>query len=462
LSDKNLYDLIAENGWITEVLNDGALSQREAAEVINSRLGGEYTSRSSVKRYRAKHPVEKSKPVAADRIFAEAESPAVGSGEMEKEGDEGLIRYTSAFPLDTTEDWAHVFEIFKLNPEEYFIVEDTVRCKTWQQSKALDNGARDIIQLYSYGARFQKKRATSIGEEDINDIVARMWEAKEVAPNDSDETECTFVVCWADLQLGKGENGGVRATSKKFIDALDATERRILSLKAEGRNITKILVANMGDPVEGCDQHYAVQTFTTELNQRDQLLLALNLFSLGLSRLAKHAPEIEFLSVLCNHGEWLRKGNKAFTDDADNASGFIGDVLKMIFEHREDSEKFSWTIPQDEMITTSEVAGVQVAFTHGHKMPQSSDNIKGENQWLQNQSIKVLRDTGSEPRLWVTAHRHHAMVLDFGPWFRIQCSALDGGSKWFTDASGKWATDGVTTFTVGQHDIRGFSDYKIL
>jgi hypothetical protein len=218
----------------------------------------------------------------------------------------------------------------------------------------------------------------------------------------------------------------------------------------------------MGDPIEGCDQNYANQTFTVELNMRDQLVLALNLFTLGISRLANLAEKIEFVSVLCNHGEWNRKSGKSITDDADNAGGFLADVLRMIFDRREDASRFSWVIPKDEMIVAERISGVQVAFTHGHKMPQSSDNIKAENGWLQNQSIKILRDTGFEPRLWVTAHRHHAMVLDFGPWHRIQCSALDGGSKWFTDSSGKWATPGVTTFVVGRHDERGFSDYEVL
>ena len=114
------------------------------------------------------------------------------------------------------------------------------------------------------------------------------------------------------------------------------------------------------------------------------------------------------------------------------------------------------------MIVSDVFSGVRVAATHGHKMPQNSNNIGGENAWLQNQSMNLLRRYGSEPRLWVTAHRHHGMLLDFGPWWRIQCTALDGGSKWFEDAAGKWASPGVTTFVVGTHDPRGFSDWSVL
>ena len=475
MADKNLYDLLAEHPWIREILdNTETWSQQGAANEINSRLEGAYTSRSAVKRYRSKNvgksdqgytesPIAKSEKKFAWPNTLDTDYPEVGSGSVETDGDSGLISYTTAQRIESTEDWAHVFEVFNLDPEKYSIIDNTVRCKTWQQSKGREDGGRDIIQLYSYGARFQKRVDSELDDVDINAIVERMWQVGSTPPEPTENSDpCTFVVCWADLQLGKNEGGGVAATSARFLKALDDTEKRILDLKRNGRNITKIVIANMGDPIEGCDQNYAQQTFTVELNMRDQLVLALNLFTLGISRLANLAEKIEFVSVLCNHGEWNRKSGKSITDDADNAGGFLADVLQMIFDRREDSDRFTWVIPKDEMIVAHRISGVQVAFTHGHKMPQSSDNIKAENGWLQNQSIKILRDTGYEPRLWVTAHRHHGMVLDFGAWWRIQCSALDGGSKWFTDSSGKWATPGITTFVVGKHDVRGFSDYEIL
>ena len=471
----NLYDLLEKYPWIREILdNTDGYSQQGAANEINSRLEGAYTSRSAVKRYRSKNVgksdqgYSESNPVSGEhKTFwpgsLNTDFPEVNTGSIETDGNSGLITYTSASRIDNTEDWAHVFEVFNLDPAQYSIIDNTVRCKTWQQSKGREDGGRDVIQLYSYGARFQKRVESEIGEVDINSIVEKMWDQKAPeTPEDEDKNPCTFVVCWADLQLGKNEGGGVAATSERFLKALDATEKRIADLKRNGRNITKIVIANMGDPIEGCDQNYAQQTFTVELNMRDQLLLALNLFSLGISRLANLAQDIEFVSVLCNHGEWNRQKGKSFTDDADNAGGFLADVLKMIFDRREDASRFKWAIAKDEMIVAHRISGVQVAFTHGHKMPQSSDNIKAENGWLQNQSIKILRETGFEPRLWVTAHRHHGMVLDFGAWWRIQCSALDGGSKWFTDSSGKWSTPGVTTFVVGTHDERGFSDYEIV
>jgi hypothetical protein len=70
--------------------------------------------------------------------------------------------------------------------------------------------------------------------------------------------------------------------------------------------------------------------------------------------------------------------------------------------------------------------------------------------------------TGKIPRMWVTAHFHHAAIEDFGPFWRLQCPSNDGGSKWFADMTGKWASPGTMTFLVGEHDKRGWSDMAIL
>lgn len=464
---KSLRDLAEENTYVETVLR-GSQTPVQAASAINDHLGYTATSERSVRRWRSKRDVvrDRSADYATKAASGSDVPPPVGTGSAATDpgGDEGTINYTTDTPIETREDWNHVFEIFHLNPEVFEIVDDTVRCKTWQQSKALDDGSRDIVQLYSYGARFRRKIEGMVTPDDVQVIIDRLWDTRYAAssPIRTESEPCTFFVCWADLQLGKDEGGGVASTIARFMSALDATVERINELRAQGRNITRIVVANMGDPIEGCDQNYAQQTFSVELNLRDQLLLALNTFSYGLNRLAELTDSLTFLSVLCNHGEWQRLKGKSFTNDADNASGFLADTLKLIFEGRGDADKFSWVIPRDEMIVSEVFSGVRVAATHGHKMPQNSNNIGGENAWLQNQSMNLLRRHGSEPRLWVTAHRHHGMILDFGPWWRIQCSALDGGSKWFEDASGKWSTPGVTTFLVGTHDARGFSDYAIL
>jgi len=372
---------------------------------------------------------------------------------------EGGELSTGAMPTELGTDWDVVLRGFGLDPDIFEIVDDTVRMSKWQSSKRLENGDRDLIWLYSYKARFKRKNLTALPDKEIDDIrtYVQKWRsvAKTTAPISS-EKGSTLVVCWADQQLGKSAGGGTDATVERIIDSYQATIQRVKDLRKIGRNIEKIAIVNMGDPVEGCDGNYASQLFTVELTQRQQLLLAIDLWAQGIRQLSPLAEEAEFISVLCNHGEWMRRGGKAITSDSDNAGGFLTDAVKRVLEGRPETDKLKWNIPHDEMITTSVLSGIKVAFTHGHKISGK------EVEWLRGQSIKILREEGREPDIWVTAHRHHLQVQDFGPWYRFQCPSNDGGSKWYTDMSGNWSTPGTLTFLVGNHDPKGWSDMAVL
>ena len=372
---------------------------------------------------------------------------------------EGGELSTGAMPTELGTDWDVVLRGFGLDPDIFEIVDDTVRMSKWQSSKRLENGDRDLIWLYSYKARFKRKNLTALPDKEIDDIrtYVQKWKsvAKTTAPISS-EKGSTLVVCWADQQLGKSAGGGTDATVARIMDSYQATIQRVKDLRKIGRNIEKIAIVNMGDPVEGCDGNYASQLFTVELTQRQQLLLAIDLWAQGIRQLSPLAEEAEFISVLCNHGEWMRRGGKAITSDSDNAGGFLTDAVKRVLEGRPETDKLKWNIPHDEMITTSVLSGIKVAFTHGHKISGK------EVEWLRGQSIKILREEGREPDIWVTAHRHHLQVQDFGPWYRFQCPSNDGGSKWYTDMSGNWSTPGTLTFLVGNHDPKGWSDMAVL
>ena len=365
---------------------------------------------------------------------------------------------TGAMPVELGTDWDSVLKGFGLDPDVFEVVDDTVRMSKWQSSKRLENGDRDLIWLYSYRARFRRKSLTALPDTEVEDIrkYVQKWKPLSKTKQESPETGSTLVVCWADQQLGKSAGGGVDATVERILDSYTATIERVKELRRNGRNIEKIAIVNMGDPVEGCDGNYASQLFTVELTQRQQLLLALDLWAQGVRQLSSLAEESEFISVLCNHGEWMRRGGKAVTSDSDNAGGFLTDALQRILTGRPETDKLKWNIPHDEMTTTSVLSGVKVAFTHGHKITGK------EVEWLRGQSIRILREEGREPDIWVTAHRHHLQVQDFGPWYRFQCPSNDGGSKWYTDTSGNWSTPGTLTFLVGKHDPRGWSDMAVL
>jgi hypothetical protein len=370
-------------------------------------------------------------------------------------GLDGGEIFTGILDAPIADDWSPILRSFGLDPDVFMVVDDKVKMSKWQQSKRTESGDRDIVWLYSYKAVFKRRVGVSLTENDFTKYRKELanYKPKKVVKT-SNEKPSTFVVNWADWQLGKSAGGGIKSSIERIQESFDKTVDRINELRKLGRNITEIAIVNMGDPVEACTGHYPSQEFSVQATQRQQLLLALDLWTLGVKTIAPLAEKVTFIGTLSNHGEWQRRNGKQFTTDSDSADGFLADALKRIFENT--GFITDWLIPHDEMCVQKELNGVPVAFTHGHKVSGK------EIDWLRGQSIKLLRDHGKEPKLWVTAHKHHVKVDDMGMWWRFQCPSLDGGSKWFEDLAGMWSTPGTLTFLVGEHDKNFWSDMAVL
>jgi len=384
--------------------------------------------------------------------FERKPNGAIASIEVTPDGGEFTTGELTK-PIELTQDWDNVLRGFGLDPNVFYVVDDTVRMSKWQQSKRTDSGDRDIVWLYSYKARFAKKLPT-FAEPDLEALRAKIdkWRPRASKPTATDGAPTTFVITWADFQIGKSGNGGVEATVGRIQQSFVDCAARIKELRRAGRNIERIAIFNMGDPTEGCDGNYASQLFSVELTQREQLNLVMDLWTQGVASLE---PDV-FASVLCNHGEWKRNGGaKSVTTDSDNVGGYLGDTLRRVWENREGAPT-EWHIAHDEFVQTINLSGVDVAITHGHKITGK------EFEWLRGQGQRIQYETGAMPRLWVTAHRHHVSVEDYGPFWRLQCPSQDGGSKWYSDSTGKWSSPGTMTFLVGDHLLRGWSDLAIL
>jgi hypothetical protein len=326
----------------------------------------------------------------------------------------------------------------------------------WTRQEQGDDAVTRPVWRYKFAV--EPVAADVLTDEDFDEIrksVAK-WKPTRRTLGTGLGPESVLHVSWADLQIGKSGTLGDGGTIERFFDSLERTQKRLKDLRKLGRNVTGVAIANMGDPVEGVAGNYSSQTFTVELTQRQQLLTALDIWTKGIFALLSGEENAWFISCLCNHGEWTRQNGKAISSDSDNASGFLGDALRQVLAGRDDMAHIQWHLPHDEMITFATIAGVPIAHAHGHKAPSKED------EWLSKQSINLLREYGSEPKLWVTAHRHHAYVRDMGPYWRIQCPSLDAGSKWFQDVSGNWSSSGISTMLVGAHSPHGFSDWAVL
>lgn len=362
----------------------------------------------------------------------------MGKADVTQDGGEFLDVHTDS-PVT---DWTHIFQRFNLDPEIFEVVDDTVRSSTWQQSKGQDDGTRDVVNLYSYSARFRRKASSYV---DVSKIVegVRKWKAPTTPKTSGDPL--SLVVGLADWQLGKGEGDGTAGTLKRLNDSLAAIVEHVHSLKAQGMNLTHLVLANLGDHTENVAGSYASQTHTVDLNMRDQLTLALEVNMQWIKALVPLFQTATYSACMCNHGQLSRgQGRDNVTDDADNATGLIGDTLRTVCNLHEDLKHIEWVVPRDEMLTLIDASGVRIASSHGHKISGK------EEDWLAKQSQYLTREKDFVPDVWLTAHKHHADMKDFGPYTRIQATTSDPGSKYFRDRAGMYSRPGTTTFVVGE------------
>lgn len=363
-------------------------------------------------------------------------------------------------PIES-DDWSRVFNIFQLNPDEFEVVDDTVRMSTWQQSKGTDDGGRDLIQLYSYSARFKRKPKQRLSDEEIDARRAevRKWKiaAKPMIGRSASRPTVAAVINLADIQGGKSEGGGVAATSKRLEDGLQNVDRWLDRMAAD-YHIGEVVLVNNGDPMENCAGNYAAQLFTVELNTRQQMNFVLDVWEQYARHLFPRFDQARFVSVLCNHGEFGRMGSaKSQTSDSDNAGGFLAETLRRVLD-RPEFAHVEWTIPHDEMNVYADVAGVPMAFNHGHKIP--GNDASGFEKWLNGQ-VRGDHDA-HRARIWQTAHRHHFAAWDMGSCSVFQAPSLDGGSKWLTDTTGRYSRSGILAYLVGDHAPLGWSDMAFL
>lgn len=284
----------------------------------------------------------------------------------------------------------------------------------------------------------------------------REWTPAPVAPI-AGEPEA-FIVALSDWQIGKSiEGSGTAGTIGRLKASLEGIVAQVTRLRAEGRNLRTLLLANLGDHIENVAGSYASQTYEVDLNLRDQIETALELNMLFVKTLAPMFENVEYTANPCNHAQLTRgQGRANVTDDADNATGLLAELIRQLCTLTPHLAHVNVTVPRGEMITPITVEGVNIATAHGHKI------TGGEETWLAKQSQRLVHEQRFIPDLWLVAHKHSLSVDDFGPYTRVQATTVDPGSKWFTDAVGNYSRPGTTTFTANKDRAGVWDDLKVV
>lgn len=290
--------------------------------------------------------------------------------------------------------------------------------------------------------KFTASRSQFDATEDTSEIISRIRKHRFLRVNVGDSNNGPRVIALSDWQAGKGEGGGSSALADRVLDLHDRGRELLKNEKPES-----LIVATLGDMIEGCQGHYSNQAFTVDLDRRSQMKLVRELMYLLLKEWSRLVPNVKVLGIPGNHGENRNSSGKAFTPNHDNDDVAVVEQLSEIFKENPAYDHVEFLLPDgDDLTLNLYLNGTVNAFAHGHQFGLGSGPQAKAMKWWQGQSFGNTSVGGAH--VLTTGHYHHFQHVQ--AWGRtwIQAPSLDGGSKWFTDRTGANDKAGTLTYRV--------------
>jgi len=371
-------------------------------------------------------------------------------------GQEGVITTLSSGEPDPAM-WQVLIEDWGLDPLRTEVVDGSLQIRAWDTTR---DG--ETIRMKYYRASI-KARTSTIDRADV-EALCKLVEKRKPKPVETHDGGRAFVVALSDWQLGKGEGGGTEATVERILGAFDRAVARAKELRKVGRGTDTVVLASLGDIVEGCSGWYAMQEWQTDLNQREQDRLARRLLLTVIDAFVDAQFMVVAPCVPGNHGE-NRKDGKAFTDFSDNRDVSCFETVAEIMAANP-SRYENVTVPlgainPDDLTATLKVGGIPLALAHGHQFRTGGSTQAKVEGWWKGQALG--RTGVADAEILLAGHGHHFMMSESTGRTVIQAPAMDGGSKWWTSTTGQSSPAGMLTLNVGVNaGLRGWGDLQIL
>ena len=361
------------------------------------------------------------------------------------DGDHGTI--TTKPLTKRPDDWDDLLRVWDLDPEKYEVVEP-VQYRAWDASM----GEGNVKRLYYYRATIRERRGSD--RTDVEALVNEVRRHKKPAyvPPTGDHA---FVVALSDWQIGKEDS---EATVQRILAKIDAVADRARELRKIGRALGTLYVLGLGDIVEMCSGFYAMQTFTTELTEREQRTVARRLIVKALTTWAPLFERVVVAAVPGNHGENRNGDGKAYTTFGDSSDLEVFEQAHEILAASDSYSHVSFVIPQNDLTLALDVQGTIIGLAHGHQVRGGGTGAaaKVEDWWRKQQH--GMRPVG-EASILFTGHLHHLSITQNGPRTHFQVPTLDSGSTWFEESAGVPSIAGMFTVVIGPN---GWRDLAIL
>lgn len=313
--------------------------------------------------------------------------------------------------------------------DDYEVEGGSVEVRAWDANV----GGGETERLYYFKARV-RRRASLEADLQLEDIIAAAKKAKTRAPKPAAEERCYFVQI-TDLQAGQSDGDSVEGMVRRVQQLADLVADDLTGLAKRGTPATQILVPVTGDLVEGVTGWYEMQTFSVELDRRDQVKLVRRLLAEFLIQLSEHGLPVHVAVVPGNHGE-NRQAGKAYTTLGDNDDVAVVEQIAEAFALA-GKQHVTFSFPSRERLSlTIEVLGWVVGLTHGHIARGGGTGVEGKILgWFK--SMAATRDPIGDSDLLFTGHYHHGRFQQLvGDTYWVQGGALCDASAWFSQSAG--------------------------
>lgn len=313
----------------------------------------------------------------------------------------------------------------------YSVDGDTVEVRAWDANMGEGNTTR----LYYFKARIRIQTLAATGR-DLDDLIAAAKRARvRKAPAPSPVERC-YWLHFTDPQAGQGDGDGVAGMVSRVLDLAELAAADLKLLRRSGRPATSILLPITGDLVEGVWGWYDMQTFSVELDRRDQTKLIRRLLTELILSLASHGLPVHVAVVPGNHGE-NRKDGKAYTSLGDNDDVAIVEQIADALQLSDRHGHVTFSFPEKNRLSlTVEVLGHIVGLTHGHIARGASGTAEAKlTRWFER--MAAIRDPLGDSDLIFSGHYHHARFQQLlGDTLWVQGGALCDASEWFSQSLG--------------------------
>lgn len=363
------------------------------------------------------------------------------------DGNKGTIT-SDTIPSDSNPDWSDMLRARGLDPDVYEVVGDTIKWTSYDGWKKDENGETYSTICYSYKAEIRLKSRELLNLSELYHDIRKAKKGTKEAPTG----DTTFVVALSDWQTGNRDGGGIERQVEKIANLVDLIPARIKQLRKSGVDVGHIVIAGLGDLVEGTCGHYPAQQFRIEVDRREQIKLVRRGIRDIIMAVAPLSDQITVCAIGGNHGENRGLNGKAFTTTGDNDDVAIFEQIAEIFQANPEAYgHISFRLPLERLTLSLNLSGQIVSFTHGHLSKAGPNAAQAVWNWWKDQALGRAHEGVADANILVTGHYHHFNVKEQEGRAVIICPSLTPVGEYFQDAYGVKTRPGTLTFTVDQN-----------